>query len=146
MNHLSFPILLLSSILATSIYTLRKILLNHFTIEENMFIDILLYPIGILTLLYFTLDRKKLTKKWDNGLIQRYIPHFLLITFLIVISIYSGFWLVANHDMSWLKPMRAGLTIIMISLAGYYIFNENFSMKKLLGTILIVAGITTMNI
>lgn len=144
MNHLSFPILILSSILATSIYTLRKFLLKHFTIEENMFIDILLYPIGILILLYFVLDRKKMKAKWDNGLILKFMPHFLLITFLVVISIYSGFWLVANHDMSWLKPMRAGLTIMMISLAGYCIFNEKFSIQKLIGSLLIISGIITM--
>ena len=101
MNHLSFPILIIS--LATSIYTLRKYLLNYFTIEENMFIDVLLYPIAMIVFLYFMLDKKSL-KKWDNGTIIKFMPYFLITTFLIVISIYLGFWLVANHDMSWIKP------------------------------------------
>ncbi len=145
MNHLSFPILIISSFLATSIYTLRKFLLNHFTIEENMLIDVLLYPIGMLIFLYFMVDRNKIKKKWDNGSIQKFMPYFILTTFLIVISIYLGFWLVANHDMSWIKPMRSGLVIILISLAGFFLYNETFSMKKILGTLLIVSGIVTMN-
>ena len=145
MNHLSFPILIISSFLATSIYILRKFLLNHFTIEENMFIDVLLYPIGMLIFLYFMVDRNKIKKKWDNGSIQKFMPYFILTTFLIVISIYLGFWLVANHDMSWIKPMRSGLVIILISLAGFFLYNETFSMKKILGTLLIVSGIVTMN-
>tara|TARA_X000000950_G_scaffold284891_1_gene389133 strand:- start:13731 stop:14171 length:441 start_codon:yes stop_codon:yes gene_type:complete len=145
MNHLSFPILIISSFLATSIYTLRKFLLNHFTIEENMFIDVLLYPIGMIIFLYFMLDMNKLKKKWNNGTIKKFIPYFLLATVLIVISIYLGFWLVANHDMSWIKPIRSGLVIILISLAGFFLYNETFSMKKILGTLLIVCGIVTMN-
>ena len=145
MNHLSFPILIISSFLATSIYTLRKYLLNHFTIEENMFIDVLLYPIAMIVFLYFMLDKKKFKKKWDNGTIRKFMPHFLITTFLIVISIYLGFWLVANHDMSWIKPMRSGLVIILISLAGYFLYNETFTIKKIIGTLLIVSGIVTMN-
>jgi len=145
MNHLSFPVLIISSLLATSIYTLRKYLLNYFTIEENMFIDVLLYPIGMIIFLYFMLDKKKIKKKWDDGTIIRFAPYFILATFLIVISIYLGFWLVANHDMSWIKPIRSGLVIILISLTGYFLFNETFSFKKILGTLLIVSGIVTMN-
>ena len=73
------------------------------------------------------------------------MPYFLITTFLIVISIYLGFWLVANHDMSWIKPMRSGLVIILISLAGYFLYKETFTIKKIIGTALIVSGIVTMN-
>ena len=110
-----------------------------------MLIDVLLYPIGMLIFLYFMVDMNKIKKKWDNGSIQKFLPYFILTTFLIVISIYMGFWLVANHDMSWIKPMRSGLVIILISITGFFLYNETFSMKKILGTLLIVSGIVTMN-
>ena len=64
-----------------------------------------------------------------------YGTSFLLYTFLI-----------AKYDLGYIIPLATALVYVVIFTASYFIFKESFGALKVIGILLIVAGVILLNI
>lgn len=65
-----------------------------------------------------------------------YIGSFLIYTFYII----------KNFDLSYIFPIITGITQVLVILAGVFIFKEQINSWAIGGIILIIIGITLLNI
>ena len=65
-----------------------------------------------------------------------YIGSFLIYTFYII----------KNFDLSYIYPIVAGITQILVIIAGVVIFKEHMSAYAIGGVVLIIVGIVLLNI
>ena len=59
---------------------------------------------------------------------------------IITIAIIISYELLEKLDISTYLPIFKGLNIVLLSFIGYMIFNEKMTIKKILGSGLIVGG------
>lgn len=64
-----------------------------------------------------------------------YVTSFLLYTYLI-----------SRYDLGYIIPLGTGIVYVLVFLASLFVFKESFTLYKLLGIILIVAGLVFLNI
>lgn len=65
-----------------------------------------------------------------------YIGSFLIYTFYII----------KNFDLSYIFPIITGITQVLVILAGVFIFKEQLNSWGICGIILILIGITLLNV
>ena len=65
-----------------------------------------------------------------------YIGSFLIYTFYII----------KTFDLSYIFPIITGITQILVILAGVFIFKEHISVYGIAGIIMIIVGVTLLNI
>lgn len=64
-----------------------------------------------------------------------YILSFLFFTNIVV-----------KFDLSYIVPLTSGVVQVLTLVSGFIIFNENISIKGIIGSFLIIVGIVIMNI
>lgn len=64
-----------------------------------------------------------------------YILSFLFFTSIVV-----------KFDLSYIVPLTSGVVQVLTLFSGFFIFNENISIKGIIGSFLIIVGIVIMNI
>lgn len=67
------------------------------------------------------------------------------ISYVISFIIYT-FYIIKKFDLSYIYPIIAGITQVLVVLAGILIFKERLSIPGIIGIILIIIGIVCLNI
>lgn len=62
------------------------------------------------------------------------------------VSFLTYMYLISKFDLGYIIPVAAAFVYILIFVASYLIFKEVFTVTKILGIILIIAGLIVINI
>ena len=62
------------------------------------------------------------------------------------VSFLLYIYLISKFDLGYIIPLAAAFVYILIFLASYFIFKEQFTTPKTIGIILIMAGIIFLNL
>mgnify|MGYP001242567592 CR=1 FL=1 len=105
---------------------------------------LILLPAVLIT--YFT-KRKRVETFFNKVTSLEIKPLFSAITVVILglAAQYSFNTLIKHYDVSFVVPVVRGVSAILIVLFGYYIFGENFTLKKIFGIITIVIGVILLS-
>lgn len=99
---------------------------------------IIIYLLYLLKTKNFSINSIKLLSKKDIGIsIAAAITTVMATIFLIS--------LLKNNDASYVIPHVQPVVIVFTMLLGYFVYNENITFTKGLGTVMIVAGLFLMN-
>tara|TARA_B100001093_G_C26506901_1_gene875782 strand:+ start:199 stop:630 length:432 start_codon:yes stop_codon:yes gene_type:complete len=139
MYNFYFYILLLTILSPISLYFF-KIILNDLSIVETLFISNLIITIFLGIIYYFNQDKninlyKKLLKK------PNIICLLLIITTIYTINKFSKSIIIKNENITRFKPILTALSILITTILGYYIFNEEITIRKCLSIFVITIGI-----
>jgi multidrug transporter EmrE-like cation transporter len=55
-------------------------------------------------------------------------------------------YLISKNDLGYIIPLTTALVYILIFVASYFIFHEVFTLTKIVGIVLIVAGLIFLNL
>lgn len=67
-----------------------------------------------------------------------------LICYILSFLVYTS--IIVKFDLSYISPVTSGITQVGSLIAGVILFNENISVKSIIGITLIIIGIIIMNI
>ncbi len=67
-----------------------------------------------------------------------------LICYILSFLVYTS--IIVKFDLSYISPVTSGITQLGSLIAGIILFNENISIKSIIGIGLIIIGIIIMNI
>ena len=70
----------------------------------------------------------------------------LLGMFLYVFSFALYIYLISKHDLGYIIPLTTALVYTLIFVASYFIFHEVFTLTKIVGIALVLAGIIFLNL
>ena len=130
--HSSFIIIIIFSAFAQSCsWAIRKKLVNIQKVNTKTIIVVesLMLSLVLFSYVFLTADTKKIYKEMYIITKKEYCYLFLksLMIFATLISIY---YIIPFVDVSTLSPTLSIIRIIMLSILGYFIFNEKMSRKK----------------
>nr|QDY52189.1 hypothetical protein 4_69 [Mimiviridae sp. ChoanoV1] len=144
-----FYILLIILILSLTLNGfLKKILTKIVSVDEYLFV--MCHIIIVSTYLYFAcknilgknkIDIKKIFKKLDSKTVFTFILCGINAIFASALFVY----LLKSKDVSYIIPHTSSLLIITTLIVGYCCYNEEISHKKILGILLVLAGLTVIN-
>ena len=139
MYNLYFYILLLTILSPISLY-IFKIILNDLSILETLFLSNIIITILLAIIYYFNKDKKvnlyeKLLKK------PNIIFLLLIITTIYTINKVLKTIILKNENITRFKPILTALSILVTTLLGYYVFNEEITSRKCLSIFIITIGI-----
>lgn len=66
--------------------------------------------------------------------------------FLYGVSFVLYMYLISKNDLGYIIPVAAAFVYILIFTASYFVFHEVFTATKVIGIVLIVAGLVFINI
>ena len=101
----------------------------------------------LFMLLFFSyiwiFENKKKTEFIDKlyNLPVKYKLKLILIIIIGFVGQYSLITLLKSYNVSTVLPIVRGLSTICVLAFGYYMFKENITLKKVLGILIILAGI-----
>lgn len=72
-------------------------------------------------------------------------PAFLIGMFLYVVSFVTYVYLISTYDLGYIVPLLASFVYVLTFTAAYFVFDEVFTLMKLLGIALILAGLILLN-
>ena len=118
----------------------RKQMFNKYDVETVYFIDLILSTIFVLFFLFtfgntknIVSNTKKFTMK-DWGIIAG--------TALALSStVILGGKILENNDISYLTLLDTGVDVLASVLVAYLFYNEELTVKKIIGLVLILAGV-----
>ena len=67
------------------------------------------------------------------------------ISYIVSFLIYT-FYIIRKFDLSYIYPIIAGITQVLVIVAGVLIFKERLSIPGIIGIILVIIGIVCLNI
>lgn len=70
----------------------------------------------------------------------------LLGVFLYGLSFITYTYLLSKHDLGYIIPLTTALVYIVIFTASFIIFKETFTLVKVFGIVLILAGLAMLNV
>ena len=140
MHHKTKYNLFYLTILTTLIWLLRKICLNTLTIYEYILVGLILYPLFMISLIYYKegVSGLKIDFKKFNFKIIMYLT---LIIFLGVNSSIYFYNIAQNEDISVAPSLIAGFRILTVFITGVIFLNEKITIKKILALIIILTGL-----
>lgn len=143
---LFFIPVVLSYALPTFIF---KDLTEYFNNYEIIVFYHLIYHIFILAAILFLLffRRNQIVKFINNtGMLPNKLKLLVLgIILLGLIAQYSYFQILRGMDVNSLLSIVRGSSTIVVIIVGYFIYNENLSIMKILGIFLVMSGIFIIN-
>lgn len=74
-----------------------------------------------------------------------FTPSILIGFFLFLAGAFFWLFALANLELSYAVPL-AGVTYILVLLGGIFLFNEAISIYKILGTLLVSAGVILISL
>ena len=139
MNHYLKIILFIKILLSGVRYILlkKRINLNNSKII-TMFQSFLIT--FFLSIFIITIYGKKAIIGEFKNLNREILSLMVLSAVIITIAIIISYELLEKLDISTYLPIFKGLNIVLLSFIGYMIFNEKMTIKKILGSGLIVGG------
>lgn len=121
----------------------RKKLLKKFSNIETVTLEYSLFSIIVLGYFIYLWNQNHLSmfKRLDKS------DCGTLLTLVIIMTLasFTYAYIISHSNTSTSVPITQSLTILFLGLIGYFIFKEDFNKYKILGTILIIAGINLMN-
>lgn len=139
MYNLYFYILLLTILSPLGLY-IFKITLNDLSITETLFLSNVIITILLAIIYCFNKDKKidlyeKLLKK-PNIIFLLLIIAIIYTTIKVLKSI-----VIKNENITRFKPILKALSILITTLLGYYVFNEEITSRRCLSIFVITIGI-----
>jgi uncharacterized membrane protein len=126
---------------------LKKSLIQYVNVDEYMFV--MCHVIFLATYLYISCKyicgknkiRKNIFKKMD----KKTINLFIICGINAIIASALFVYLLKSEDVSFIVPHTSSLLIICTLVIGYLFYEEEINKKKLLGIILVLLGLTCLN-
>ena len=139
MYNLYFYILLLTILSPISLYFF-KMTLNDLSITETLFLSNVIITILLAIIYCFNKDKKidlyeKLLKK-PNIIFLLLIIAIIYTTIKVLKSI-----VIKNENITRFKPILKAINILITTLLGYYVFNEEITSRRCLSIFVITIGI-----
>ena len=104
-----------------------------------------IFTLSGLTLMKY--DKLGLNLSFDKSVFSlNFGLPFILGAVSYIISFFIYIMLVRKYDLSYLLPFVNGIVIISSTLIGIFLFKEVISPVKIIGIVLIVAGLTLINL
>ena len=72
--------------------------------------------------------------------------HTIAGVILFGISFATYVYLISKNDLGYIIPLAAAFVYILIFVASYFIFNETYTATKIVGIVLIIAGLVFLNL
>jgi drug/metabolite transporter (DMT)-like permease len=139
MYNFYFYILLLTILSPISLYFF-KIVLNELSIVETLFIINIFITIFLGIIYYFNKDKNK--NLYDIFLNKpNIICLILIITTIYIINKFSKSIIVKNENITRFKPILTALSILVTTILGYFVFNEEITLRKCFSIFIITIGI-----
>lgn len=140
MNHTNVFIVFLISIIMiiNSIFRQKRLNLNNsFTV---LMIESLMITF-VIVIITFSLDGYK--KVFND--IQKISPRIwkmnIFLSILISIVIFVRYYLMQKLEYSTFRILLLSMSVILYLIAGLIVFHEKLSLKKLIGSVIIIFGI-----
>ena len=140
MNHTNVFIVFLISIIMiiNSIFRQKRLNLdNSFTV---LMIESLMITF-VIVIITFSLDGYK--KVFND--IQKISPRIwkmnIFLSILISMVIFVRYYLMQKLEYSTFRILLLSMSVILYLIAGLIVFNEKLSLKKLIGSVIIIFGI-----
>lgn len=140
MNHTNVFIVFLISIIMiiNSIFRQKRLNLdNSFTV---LMIESLMITF-VIVIITFSLDGYK--KVFND--IQKISPRIwkmnIFLSILISMVIFVRYYLMQKLEYSTFRILLLAMSVILYLIAGLIVFNEKLSLKKLIGSVIIIFGI-----
>ena len=139
MYNFYFYILLLTILSPISLYFF-KIVLNELSIVETLFIINIFITIFLGIIYYFNKDKNK--NLYDIFLNKpNIICLILIITAIYIINKFSKSIILKNENITRFKPILTALSILVTTILGYFVFNEEITLRKCFSIFVITIGI-----
>ncbi len=100
----------------------------------------------IIGLVFMKLGKGEMLMSFDKTSFNFVIGYRVLLALIFYCTSFL-LWvkIVGKNDISYIVPVTSAITNILVFAIGILIFKENFSLYKLLGAILAIAGVFLMN-
>lgn len=139
MYNFYFYILLLTILSPISLYFF-KIVLNELSIVETLFIINIFITIFLGIIYYYNKDKNK--NLYDIFLNKpNIICLILIITAIYIINKFSKSIILKNENITRFKPILTALSILVTTILGYFVFNEEITLRKCFSIFVITIGI-----
>ena len=121
--------------------------LNNIEIKTLYFIISQFLVIGLI--IYSLVFNRKVISNFTNNISHISIPLLvgtILLAFINLISSFSYYNLLKKHNITYIIPILRAVSTILITIIGYYYFQESLNKNKIIGIGIIMAGVYTLNI
>jgi len=121
--------------------------LNNIEIKTLYFIISQFLVIGLI--IYSLVFNRKVISNFTNNISHISIPLLvgtILLAFINLISSFSYYNLLKKHNITYIIPILRAVSTILITIIGYYYFQESLNKNKIIGIGIIMAGAYTLNI
>lgn len=144
MHHSILSIILVIALLQTGAWVLRKQVTNTAPNQYSLIVvEDLLTATVLYSVLFYKIHPIKMYKELKIVPIETYF--YLFLTSLCISgSIILIFNLVNVVEISKIGPLISIMSIIMLVIAGYLVFNEKLTMRKVIAVIFMVLGVALM--
>jgi drug/metabolite transporter (DMT)-like permease len=82
----------------------------------------------------------------DGKLHFNITPYTILGVLLYGVSFLLYIYLISRYDLGYIIPLTTAFVYVLIFFASFAIFNEVFTVTKVIGIVLIVAGLAFLNL
>ena len=122
----------------------RKYLFKKYDVETVYFIDLILSTIFVLFFLFMFGNTKNIIKNTKLCGLKDWA--ILIGTSLVLSStLILGGKILENNDISYLTLLDTEIDVIASVLIAYMFYNEKLTTKKIMGLLLILAGVFTIH-
>ena len=105
-----------------------------------------IYLLVLICLLLFKFEYVKKLYKLGIGMNKKMYGYGYLATILSLMTTIGYYNLMKKYDVSFFLPIYRGISNLTTLFIGVYIFKEKTNLYQLLGSIIIFAGISIMNL
>ena len=144
MNYNFYILLIISLIISSPIVFLKNDILKKISITEE--IIIVSFIISISVLIIYILYEKKSLSDLQKITTMEIMPKLLLYTLLITISLLLGNYILKNEGkVIRYTTFRRSLSLILMLILGYFVFNEKITRNTCLGIGIIIVGLYVLS-
>ncbi len=118
----------------------RKTMFKKYDVETVYFIDLILSSVFVLLILFMFGNTKNIVKNAKNFTLKDWGIITGTALFLSFTLLFGGKILESN-DISYLTLLDTGVDVLASISIAYLFFNEELSVKKIIGLILILTGV-----
>ena len=124
---------------------LFKYLTKYFSNNDIIILYHLAYHVFLLPVILYNIFRNTENYKSFSEKIKKspnsIFGYILIAVFLGLLSQYAYFKLLRNYEVTTMIPIIRGASAILLLTLGYFLFEENVNLVKIVGVILTVFGI-----
>lgn len=144
MNYNFYILLIISLIISSPIVFLKNDILKKISITEE--IILVSFIISISVLMIYILYEKKSLADLQKITKMEIMPKLILYTILITISLLLGNYILKNEGkVIRYTTFRRSLSLILMLILGYFVFNEKITRNTCLGIGIIIIGLYVLD-